>query len=79
MSGIATTARPTSLDSHSSRLLIMQPQAPQSKLSCSSSIASVRATRAAISARSFFIEKKPYSPDFLESPSAFTSRSCWLW
>ena len=78
MSGMAMTARPTSLASHSSRLLIMQPQAPQSKLSFSSSIASMAATFAAISFMSFLSEKNLYSSDFFARPRALTSRSCWL-
>ena len=73
------TALPTSLASHSSRLRIIQPQAPQSKLRSSSSIASFAATAAAISFMSFFREKKPYSEEGFLRPRAFTSRSCWLW
>ena len=79
MSGMAMTALPTSLASHSSRLRIMQPQAPQSKLRSSSSMASIVATLAAISLRSFFIVKKPYSEEGFARPRAFTRRSCWLW
>ena len=57
----------------------MQPQAPQSKLRSSSSMASIVATLAAISLRSFFIVKKPYSDEGFARPRAFTRRSCWLW
>ena len=74
--GMAFTALPASLLSHSSRLRIMQPQVSQSKASSSSSRAVERAVISAISFLSFLMDSIAYFSEGLDSPRAFTRRCC---